>query len=113
MLTRMVEAGLDVARLNFSRGSAPEHEETIARIRSAANRAGRNVAVLQDLPGPCASRSRMAVRTGLSSHQGARRITAARLRRGSAKVGAPGWAPTSTFGGGGPSEDRPKEVGSP
>ena len=52
VLARMVEAGLDVARLNFSHGSAEDHAETIARVRDAAGRAGRQVAVLQDLPGP-------------------------------------------------------------
>lgn len=51
-LVRMVEAGLDVARLNFSHGSAEEHAETAQRVRSAAGRAGRPVAILQDLPGP-------------------------------------------------------------
>ena len=51
-LVRMVEAGLDVARLNFSHGSAAEHEETADRVFKAANRAGRAVAILQDLPGP-------------------------------------------------------------
>jgi pyruvate kinase len=52
VLVRMVEAGMDVARLNFSHGSAEEHAEVIGRIRDAAGRAGRQVAVLQDLPGP-------------------------------------------------------------
>jgi pyruvate kinase len=52
VLVRMVEAGLDVARLNFSHGSAEEHAETAARVRDAAGRAGRQVAILQDLPGP-------------------------------------------------------------
>jgi len=52
VLVRMVEAGMDVARLNFSHGSAEEHAETAQRVRDAANRAGRQVAVLQDLPGP-------------------------------------------------------------
>jgi pyruvate kinase len=52
VLVRMVEAGMDVARLNFSHGSAEEHAETAARVRDAANRAGRQVAILQDLPGP-------------------------------------------------------------
>ena len=52
VLVRMVEAGMDVARLNFSHGSAEEHAEVIERVRDAANRAGRQVAVLQDLPGP-------------------------------------------------------------
>src|SRR5918996_446359 len=52
VLVRMVEAGMDVARLNFSHGTAEEHGETAQRVRDAANRAGRPVAILQDLPGP-------------------------------------------------------------
>src|SRR5215210_2043445 len=52
VLARMVEAGMDVARLNFSHGSADEHAETARRVRDAADRAGRSVAILQDLPGP-------------------------------------------------------------
>ena len=52
VLVRMVEAGMDVARLNFSHGSAEDHAETAQRVRDAAGRAGRQVAVLQDLPGP-------------------------------------------------------------
>jgi pyruvate kinase len=51
-LVRMVAAGMDVARLNFSHGTAEEHAETAQRVREAAGRAGRPVAVLQDLPGP-------------------------------------------------------------
>ncbi len=51
-LLRMVLAGMDVARLNYSHGTLDEHAETIGRVRDAANRAGRPVAVLQDLPGP-------------------------------------------------------------
>jgi pyruvate kinase len=52
VLARMVEAGLDVARLNFSHGTREEHEENVALVRQAAGRAGRPVAILQDLPGP-------------------------------------------------------------
>ncbi len=52
VLVRLVEAGMDVARLNFSHGSAEEHAETARRVRDAAGRAGRQVAILQDLPGP-------------------------------------------------------------
>ena len=52
MLVRMVEAGMDVARLNFSHGTAELHAETAQRVREAAGRAGRPVAILQDLPGP-------------------------------------------------------------
>ncbi len=52
VLVRMIEAGMDVARLNFSHGSAEEHAETARLVRDAAGRAGRQVAILQDLPGP-------------------------------------------------------------
>jgi len=51
-LARMVEAGMDVARLNFSHGSREIHAENVQRVREAASRAGRQVAILQDLPGP-------------------------------------------------------------
>jgi len=51
-LARMIEAGLDVARLNFSHGTVQEHAQTAERVRTAAGRAGRPVALLQDLPGP-------------------------------------------------------------
>jgi len=51
-LARMVEAGLDVARLNFSHGTRELHAENAERVRAAASTAGRQVAVLQDLPGP-------------------------------------------------------------
>ena len=52
VLLAMVKAGMDVARLNFSHGTLDEHSETIKRIRHAAGKGGRDVAVLQDLPGP-------------------------------------------------------------
>src|ERR1700736_865297 len=51
-LVRLVEAGMDVARLNYSHGTLDEHAETVSRVRDAAGRAGRPVAILQDLPGP-------------------------------------------------------------
>ena len=51
-LPRMVEAGMDVARLNFSHGNREIHAENAERVRAAASAAGRQVAILQDLPGP-------------------------------------------------------------
>ena len=48
----LVEAGLDVARLNFSHGVRPDHGRRFREIREAARAAGRNVAVLADLQGP-------------------------------------------------------------
>ncbi|MSR47807.1 MAG: pyruvate kinase [Planctomycetes bacterium] len=48
----LVEAGLDIARLNFSHGDARGHARLAAVVRSAARKVGRTVAVLQDLQGP-------------------------------------------------------------
>ena len=52
MLVRLIRAGLDVARLNFSHGSPSKHAEVIRRIREAARETGRRVAIMADLPGP-------------------------------------------------------------
>ena len=52
MLQRLIRAGLNVARLNFSHGDLAGHAEHIKRIRSAAQAAGRRVAIMADLPGP-------------------------------------------------------------
>src|ERR1700757_1396791 len=51
-LTRMAAAGMDVARLNFSHGNREIHAENAELVRKAASNAGRQVAILQDLPGP-------------------------------------------------------------
>jgi len=48
----LVEAGMDVARLNFSHGEHAEHGRRFHEVRQAAAAAGRNVAVLADLQGP-------------------------------------------------------------
>jgi pyruvate kinase len=52
VLTAMIVAGMDVARLNFAHGTREQHAETAGLIREAAERAGREVAILGDLPGP-------------------------------------------------------------
>ena len=48
----LVDAGMDVARLNLSHGDHAVHEETLALIRQAAADSGRGVGVLADLQGP-------------------------------------------------------------
>ena len=52
MLKRLIRAGLNVARLNFSHGDLPGHGQRIQRIRSASEAVGRRVAIMADLPGP-------------------------------------------------------------
>jgi pyruvate kinase len=52
MLDALIAAGADIFRLNFSHGTRDSHAATFGRIRAAAGRAGREVAVLQDLSGP-------------------------------------------------------------
>ena len=51
-IERLVRAGMDVARINFSHGTHDEHEETIARVRRVEERVGKPIAILQDLQGP-------------------------------------------------------------
>ncbi|KKW63275.1 pyruvate kinase [Mycolicibacterium elephantis] len=48
----LVEAGMDVARLNFSHGGYPDHEATYKRVRAASDASGRAVGILADLQGP-------------------------------------------------------------
>ena len=52
VLTRMLAAGVDVMRLNFSHGTAADHEERARMVREAARSLGREVAIMADLQGP-------------------------------------------------------------
>jgi pyruvate kinase len=52
MLLRLMEAGLDVARLNFSHEDFASHAARIAHIRAAERASGRRVTIMADLPGP-------------------------------------------------------------
>ena len=52
MLEKIILAGVDVCRLNFSHGAYELHQEVIDRVRNINNRLGCNVALLQDLQGP-------------------------------------------------------------
>jgi pyruvate kinase len=58
LLDALIAAGTDIVRLNFSHGTHDSQGATFARVRAAAERAGREVAILQDLGGP-------KIRTGL------------------------------------------------
>jgi pyruvate kinase len=48
----LIEAGLSVARINFSHSTHAQHAEAIARVRSVAEELGRPIAILGDLQGP-------------------------------------------------------------
>ena len=52
VIERLAQAGMDVARLNFSHGTCEEHAHQIASIRQASSTLGSPLAILQDLPGP-------------------------------------------------------------
>ena len=52
VLERMVQAGVDVVRMNFSHGSAADHKARAEGIRAAAAKHGRIVGILGDLQGP-------------------------------------------------------------
>ena len=52
VLERMIRAGVDVVRLNFSHGTAQDHIDRAALVREVAERAGKQVAIMADLQGP-------------------------------------------------------------
>jgi pyruvate kinase len=52
VLDAMLQAGVDVVRLNLSHGKLAEHIDRLRAVREAAARTGSVVAVLADLPGP-------------------------------------------------------------
>ncbi len=62
-ITKLISAGVNVARLNFSHGEYDEHAKYIALIRVVAKKQGRVVSLLQDLSGP-------KIRVGLLPPQG-------------------------------------------
>src|SRR5919106_1721167 len=52
LLERMVRAGVDVVRLNFSHGSADDHLSRAALVKEVSAKVGRTVAIMCDLQGP-------------------------------------------------------------
>lgn len=58
VICRLIDAGMNVARINFSHGTHEGHAEVVGRIRYCAADMGRNIAILADLQGP-------KIRTGL------------------------------------------------
>jgi pyruvate kinase len=52
MIKELLQAGMDVARINFSHGTYKEHTSYIKTLRQVAKKAGVPLAIMQDLPGP-------------------------------------------------------------
>jgi len=52
VLTRMISAGVDVVRLNFSHGTVQDHHDRARMVRDVARSQGREVAIMADLQGP-------------------------------------------------------------
>lgn len=52
MLAKLIDSGMNVARLNFSHGTHDQHQTVIKRIRKVAEKKGKPIAILQDLAGP-------------------------------------------------------------
>ena len=52
VIEKLLQAGMDVARLNFSHGTHETHAARISQLRSISERLGRPLALLQDLQGP-------------------------------------------------------------
>ena len=58
MIRKLLQAGMDVARLNFSHGTHEEHAQSIAMLREAAVQMKKPIAILADLQGPKSARAR-------------------------------------------------------
>src|SRR5512135_3231348 len=52
ILVKMIRAGVDVVRLNFSHGKAQDHIDRANLVRKAAAECGREVAIMADMQGP-------------------------------------------------------------
>ena len=52
VLSQMIEAGMNIARMNFSHGDFAAHKKVIENLRAASASAGRRIAIMADLSGP-------------------------------------------------------------
>jgi pyruvate kinase len=87
IIERLLHAGMDVARLNFSHSSHADHAHSIAMLRAAAVKIERPIAILADLQGPKIRTGPLAGRTPVQLQSGHRFvITTARVLGDSTRV---------------------------
>src|SRR3978361_342969 len=67
----LIDAGMSVARLNFSHGTHEDHAKMLATVRSEADRRGKAIAVLLDLQGPKIRVGKFATPGGVELRPGA------------------------------------------
>jgi pyruvate kinase len=87
ILRRLMDAGMNVCRLNFSHGTQDEHAALIKDIRKVAAAAGRHVAILQDLAGPKIRTGPVAAGTICLEEGAAFRLTSRDVPGDAAEVG--------------------------
>jgi pyruvate kinase (EC 2.7.1.40) len=86
VIERLLNAGMDVARLNFSHGTQDEHARRIEMLREVAVRKGRPLALLQDLQGPKIRTGSLVDRTPVMLQPGARFTITTRNVAGTASL---------------------------
>jgi pyruvate kinase len=87
ILKRLLEAGMDVARLNFSHGSHSEHLAAIQTLRSTAQKLKKTIAILADLQGPKIRTGPLASGTSVTLRSGQKfTITTAKILGDSTRV---------------------------
>src|SRR5438270_11021857 len=82
ILRKLISAGIDIARLNFSHGTHEEHGRAIQAIREAAEAIGRPISILQDLQGPPIRVGELATPVSVSAGQRLTLTTVANPRQG-------------------------------
>jgi pyruvate kinase len=87
VIERLLDAGMDVARLNFSHGSHADHAHSIATLRSAAVKIQKPISILADLQGPKIRTGPLAGKSPVQLQSGQRFIiTTARVLGDSTRV---------------------------
>jgi pyruvate kinase len=84
-IAALIEAGMNVARLNFSHGTHAEHAANIGRLRRVANRLNRSISILQDLQGPKIRTGTLTDGQPVELHDNAELIITTREIKGSAQ----------------------------